>query len=103
MLFLFHILCLKLKNKNDYCYFRKKLLETVEFIKKCVALPPQIPQSSKTPTVQCQNEVITIVEETEKHKILNNLPKVGVCTFLVSSFIQNIKYFRIYYCLYICK
>ncbi|XP_020280675.1 ubiquitin carboxyl-terminal hydrolase 45 isoform X2 [Pseudomyrmex gracilis] len=83
---------------NVWCYqcetevhpsSRKKLLETVEFIKKCVALPPLIPQSSKTPTVQCQNEVITNVEETEKHKILNNLPKIGGLTNLGNTCFFN--------------
>lgn len=64
-----------------YNFHRKKLLETVEFIKKCVTMP-QIPQQSKTPQIQCQEEiVIDVQEKKEKQKILNNLPKVGVsCT-----------------------
>lgn len=79
--------------KNVNVYFRKKLLETVEFIKKCVALPPQIPQTSKAPAVQCQKETITNVEETEKHKILTNLPKIGVYSFLILQVIV---------CMYMC-
>jgi len=61
-----------------HCLFlySKKLLETIEFIKKCATM--QIPQP-KTPVTQCQTEIITDVQEKEKHKILNNLPKVGVC------------------------
>ncbi|XP_011634732.1 ubiquitin carboxyl-terminal hydrolase 45-like [Pogonomyrmex barbatus] len=55
---------------------RKKLLETVEFIKKCVNVP-QISQP-KIPAIQCQKEMIVDVQEKEKHKMLNNLPKVGV-------------------------
>ncbi|KAL6259987.1 hypothetical protein P5V15_009895 [Pogonomyrmex californicus] len=54
---------------------RKKLLETVEFIKKCVNVP-QISQP-KIPAIQCQKEMIVDVQEKEKHKMLNNLPKVG--------------------------
>ncbi|XP_029171338.1 ubiquitin carboxyl-terminal hydrolase 16 isoform X2 [Nylanderia fulva] len=55
----------------------KKLLETFEFIKKCVSIP-QIPlQQLKTPVIQCQTEIITDVQEKEKHKTLNNFPKVG--------------------------
>lgn len=54
----------------------KKLLETIEFIKKC-ATTLQIPQQLKTPVIQCQTEIIADVPEKEKHKILNNLPKVG--------------------------
>lgn len=61
--------------------FRKKLLETVEFIKKCVNVP-QISQQSKMPAIQCQKEVIVDVQEKEKHKMLNNLPKVGVCELI---------------------
>lgn len=57
---------------------RKKLLETIEFIKKCVSMP-HIPQQLKTPTNQCQKEVIVDIKDKEKHKVLNNLPKVGVC------------------------
>lgn len=57
--------------------FRKKLLEIVEFIKKCVNVP-QIYQQPK-PAIQWQKEVIVDVQEKEKHKMLNNLPKVGVC------------------------
>lgn len=55
---------------------RKKLLETVEFIKKCVNMP-QISQQAKMPVIQCQKEMIIDVQEKEKHKMLNNLPKVG--------------------------
>ncbi|XP_011338116.1 ubiquitin carboxyl-terminal hydrolase 45 isoform X2 [Ooceraea biroi] len=70
---------------NVWCYqceaevhpsSRKKLLETVEFIKKCVTMP-QVPQQSKTPATQCQKEIVVDVQEKEKHKMLNNLPKVG--------------------------
>lgn len=52
----------------------------MEFIKKCVTTNmPQIPQQSKTPQIQCQEEiVIDVQEKKEKQKILNNLPKVGV-------------------------
>ncbi|XP_018314540.1 ubiquitin carboxyl-terminal hydrolase 16 isoform X3 [Mycetomoellerius zeteki] len=53
---------------------RKKLLETVEFIKKYVNIP-QISQS-KMQAIQCQKETIIDVQVKE-HKILNNLPKVG--------------------------
>ncbi|XP_012534901.1 ubiquitin carboxyl-terminal hydrolase 45 isoform X2 [Monomorium pharaonis] len=55
---------------------RKKLLEIVEFIKKCVNIP-QISQQSKMPAIQYQKELIVDVREKEKHRILNNLPKVG--------------------------
>ncbi|XP_011167643.1 ubiquitin carboxyl-terminal hydrolase 45 isoform X2 [Solenopsis invicta] len=55
---------------------RKKLLETVEFVKKCVNIP-QISQQPKMPAIQCQKEMIVDVQEKEKHKMLNNLPKVG--------------------------
>jgi len=61
-----------------YIFFRKKLLETVEFIKKCVSVP-QISQHPKMLAIQCQKEMIDDVQEKEKHKMLNNLPKVGVC------------------------
>ncbi|XP_018403613.1 PREDICTED: ubiquitin carboxyl-terminal hydrolase 16 [Cyphomyrmex costatus] len=54
---------------------RKKLLETVEFIKKYVNIP-QISQS-KMPVIQCQKEIINDVQEKEPNKMLNNLPKVG--------------------------
>lgn len=54
---------------------RKKLLEIVEFIKKYVYVP-QISQQPK-PAIQWQKEVIVDVQEKEKHKMLNNLPKVG--------------------------
>lgn len=57
--------------------FRKKLLETIEFIKKCVNIP-QISQP-KMPVLQCQKDMIVDMPEKEKHKILNSLPKVGVC------------------------
>jgi len=63
--------------------FRKKLLETVEFIKKYVNIP-QISQL-KMPAIQCQKEMIIDVQEKE-HKILNNLPKVGVCELYDTSF-----------------
>ncbi|TGZ50256.1 ubiquitin carboxyl-terminal hydrolase 16/45 isoform X1 [Temnothorax longispinosus] len=70
---------------NVWCYrceievhpnSRKKLLETVEFIKKCVNIP-QISQQPKMLANQCQKEMIVDVQEKEKHKMFNNLPKVG--------------------------
>ncbi|XP_011875139.1 PREDICTED: ubiquitin carboxyl-terminal hydrolase 16 isoform X3 [Vollenhovia emeryi] len=70
---------------NVWCYqceievhpnSRKKLLETVEFIKKCGNIP-QVSQQSNMPANQCQKEVIVDVQEKDKHKMLNNLPKVG--------------------------
>ncbi|XP_011143262.1 ubiquitin carboxyl-terminal hydrolase 45 isoform X1 [Harpegnathos saltator] len=70
---------------NVWCYqcdvevhpsSRKKLLEIVEFIKKCVTMP-HIPQQSKMPVTQCQKEMMVDVQDKEKHKTLNNLPRVG--------------------------
>ncbi|XP_032663084.1 ubiquitin carboxyl-terminal hydrolase 45 isoform X2 [Odontomachus brunneus] len=55
---------------------KKKLLEIVEFIKKCVTMP-HIPQQLKMSVTQCQKEMIVDVQDKEKHKILNSLPKVG--------------------------
>ncbi|KAL6424922.1 hypothetical protein ACFW04_010060 [Cataglyphis niger] len=58
-----------------FLFWSKKLLETIEFIKKC-GTTLQI-QQLKTPVIQCQTEIIADEQEKEKHKILNNLPKVG--------------------------
>lgn len=43
---------------------------------------PHIPQQLKISVTQCQKEMIVDVQDKEKHKILNNLPKVGVCIAL---------------------
>ncbi|GAB1868670.1 Ubiquitin carboxyl-terminal hydrolase [Camponotus japonicus] len=78
-----HCIVIDIHHWNVWCFqceievhpnSSKKLLETIEFIKKCATM--QIPQP-KTPVTQCQTEIITDVQEKEKHKILNNLPKVG--------------------------
>ncbi|KAL0129373.1 hypothetical protein PUN28_004220 [Cardiocondyla obscurior] len=70
---------------NVWCYqcetevhpnSRKKLLEIVEFIKKCVNMP-QIYQQPKMPANQCQKEMIMDFQEKKKHvKMLDDLPKV---------------------------
>lgn len=67
-----------------FFFYRKKLLEIVEFIKKYVYVP-QISQQPK-PAIQWQKEVIVDVQEKEKHKMLNNLPKVGVCQLIYVIF-----------------
>lgn len=66
---------------------KKKLLETVEFIKKCVTIP-QVVQQSK-PRAQCQKEMMVDVQEKEKHNLLNDLPKVGGLTNLGNTCFFN--------------
>lgn len=58
---------------------RKKLLETVEFLKKIVAMPHIPQQPVKTSVNKFQKETTANVKDQGKHKVLNNLPKVGVC------------------------
>ncbi|KAG7189058.1 hypothetical protein KM043_008640 [Ampulex compressa] len=57
---------------NPLC--RRKLQETVDFIKKSVAMPCTSLQA-KTPVTQCQKEIANVDEE--KQTIYSNLPKVG--------------------------
>jgi len=40
--------------------------------------------------IQCQKEMISDVQEKEKHKMLNNLPKVGVCGLHDIFFLFNL-------------
>jgi len=66
----------------------------VEFIKKCVTMP-QMPQKSRMSVTRCQKEMIVDVQEKEKHKMLDKLPKVGVCNlynilFSLSNLILDI-------------
>jgi hypothetical protein len=65
---------------------------------------PQIPQKSRISVTRCQKEMIVDVQEKEKHKMLDKLPKVGVCNlynilFSLSNLILDIFFLHFLYIL----
>lgn len=65
--------------ENINLFFRKKLQETIDFVKRSATTMNSLSQTKVIQT-QVQKETAN-VDKKEQEQILYNLPKVGVCTF----------------------